>query len=148
MQKIIIATDGSSHAQEAVDFGLELASEQEAEVTFVHVVPSDEYMVAGRGPALPMQHGEPIDEAETALQGAAEAAEKAGVSYKLERISSETVDGILSIAEEQDADLVVTGSRGHGTIGSALLGSVSTELVKRAKRPVLVVKTTPAKVPA
>jgi len=149
MKKIIIATDGSSHAQEAVAFGLELASEQEAEVTFVHVLPPDEFFVAGRlGPAIPIQHREPMDESEAALNEAGEAAEKAGVSYKLERISGTPVEAIIALADEQDADLIVTGSHGRGAIGSTLLGSVSTELVKRAKRPVLVVKTAPAKVPA
>src|SRR6266508_2809842 len=74
MKKIIIATDGSSHAQEAVAFGLELASEQEAEVTFVHVLPPDEFSVAGRlGPAVPIQHREPMDESEAALSEAGEA---------------------------------------------------------------------------
>jgi nucleotide-binding universal stress UspA family protein len=39
MKKILIATDGSASAREAVKFGLELAEEHAAEVTFVHVVP-------------------------------------------------------------------------------------------------------------
>jgi nucleotide-binding universal stress UspA family protein len=37
MKQILIATDGSPSAQEAVDVGLELAKEQGADVTFVHV---------------------------------------------------------------------------------------------------------------
>ena len=40
MNRILIATDGSPSAQEAVDFGLELAADQGATVTFVHVVPA------------------------------------------------------------------------------------------------------------
>ncbi len=148
MKKIIIATDGSSHAQEAVAFGLELAAEQEAEVTFVHVLPPDQFVAGRLGPAIPIQHREPMDESETALNEAGEAAEKAGVSYKLERISGTPVEAIIALADEQGADLIVTGSHGRGAIGSTLLGSVSTELVKRAKRPVLVVKTATAKVPA
>jgi nucleotide-binding universal stress UspA family protein len=146
MKRIIIVTDGSSHAQESVAFGLELAAEQEAEVTFVHVLPPDE-LVAGRiGPAI--QHREPMAESEVALNEAGEAAEEAGVSYKLERISGTPMEAVIALADEQDADLIVTGSHGRGAIGSALLGGVSTELVKRAKRPVLVVKTAPANVPA
>jgi nucleotide-binding universal stress UspA family protein len=142
MKKILIATDGSAPSQEAVEFGLELAVEHESDVTFVHVVAAD-YMYAGRlGPAIPMQHEEPVDETETVLNEAAEAAKAAGVAYTLERISAPTVDGILTIAAKQEADLIVVGSRGRGAIGTALLGSVSRELVKRATRPVLVVKTT------
>ena len=142
MKKILIATDGSEPSQEAVEFGLELAVEQKADVTFVHVIPA-EYFYGGRlGPAFPMQHEEPIDESETALNDAAEAAKAAGVAYTLERISAPPVDGILSIADKHEADLIVVGSRGRGAIGAALLGSVSRDLVGRATRPVLVVKTT------
>src|ERR671936_2932778 len=39
MKKILIATDGSASAREAVEFGLELAEEHAADVTFLHVVP-------------------------------------------------------------------------------------------------------------
>src|SRR5918995_3859386 len=88
MKKILIATDGSEPSKEAVEFGLELATEQNADVTFVHVVPAD-YFYAGRlGPAIPMQHEEPIDEFERALNEAAEAAKAVGVPYTLERISA------------------------------------------------------------
>src|SRR5215218_8578942 len=115
MKKIVIATDGSAPSQEAVDFGLELAGEHKADVTFVHVMPPDEYMYAGRlGGTVPMQHPEPMDESETALKDAAEAAKAAGIAYTLERISAPTADGILSVADKQDADLIVVGSRGRG----------------------------------
>jgi len=143
MEKILIATDGSEPSREAVEFGLALATEHKADVTFVHVVPPDEYMYTGRlGPAVPIQHGEPIDESETALNEAAETAKAAGVAYTLERIAAPTVDGIIGIADKHEADLIVVGSRGRGAIGAALLGSVSRDLVGRATRPVLVVKTT------
>jgi nucleotide-binding universal stress UspA family protein len=142
MKKILIATDGSEPAKEAVEFGLELALEQKADVTFVHVTSAD-YFYGGRlGPAIPMQHEEPVDESETALNEASEAAKAAGIACTLERISAPTVDGILSIADKHEADLIVVGSRGRGAIGAALLGSVSRDLVGRATRPVLVVKTT------
>ena len=40
MKKILIATDGSPSAVEALEFGLDLAGEEEAEAIVVHVVPS------------------------------------------------------------------------------------------------------------
>ena len=39
MNKILVATDGSESAAEAVEFGIELAAEHEAELILVHVVP-------------------------------------------------------------------------------------------------------------
>jgi nucleotide-binding universal stress UspA family protein len=149
MKKLVIATDGSAPAKEAVDFGLEIAAEQGADVTFVHAMPVDEYFVAGRsGGTVPLVHPVPINDSDTALNEAAEAAKGAGIAYTLEKLAAPTVDGILSVADKQDADLIVVGSRGRGAVGAALLGSVSRDLVRRAKRPVLVVKTAPVLVEA
>ena len=47
MDRILIATDGSPSAQEAVDFGLELAADQAATATFVHVVPAVDVVPRG-----------------------------------------------------------------------------------------------------
>lgn len=146
MKQIVIATDGSPSATEAVDVGLELAREQGADVTFVHVTEPDDYVVARLGPGRAVPHHEPIDASETALAAAEEAAKEAGVSYALERISGEAVDTIVAVADAKNADLVVVGSRGLGPVKAALLGSVSRGVLDDARRPVLIVKT--EKVPA
>jgi nucleotide-binding universal stress UspA family protein len=143
MRHILIATDGSPSAQEAVDVGLELAKEQGADVTFVHVTPAEEVR-GGRGGAHALTHREEVDESEAPLKAAGEAAEAAGVSYALEHFSGETVDTISAFADTKDVDLIVVGNRGRGTVTSALLGSVSHGLVQRSSRPVLVVKTVKA----
>lgn len=149
MKQILIATDGSPSAQEAVDVGLELAKEQGADVTFVHVTPADEFR-GGRVGTHALTHREEIDESETALKEAAEAAEATGVSYALERISGETVETIVALADTKNADMIVLGNRGRNAITAALLGSVSQGVLRQAKRPVLVVKgaRTPAEAPA
>ena len=149
MKQILIATDGSPSAQEAVDVGLELAKEQDADVTFVHVTDPDEFR-GGRGGTHAIAHTEEIDDSETVLKAAGEAAEEAGVSYALERISGNTVESIVAFADEKDADVIVVGSRGRNSLATALLGSISHGVLHHARRPVLVVKTvkTPAGTPA
>jgi nucleotide-binding universal stress UspA family protein len=149
MKRILIATDGSASAREAVEIGIELAAEQGAEITFVHVLPPDDYIVSGRlGPVLPKPHHVEVDESELALREAADAAEEAGVSYALERISGETVDEIVASADSADADLIVVGSRGRGPLTAALLGSVSLGVLGESRRPVLVVRGIAAREPA
>jgi nucleotide-binding universal stress UspA family protein len=149
MKKILIATDGSASANEAVGVGVELAAEHGAEVTLVHVLPADDFVVAGRlGPALPKPHKVDMDETEVALGEAADAADAAGVSYALERISGDTVDEIVTAADSMGADLIVIGSRGRGPMTSALLGSVSQGVLSETRRPVLIVRGVHEREPA
>ena len=149
MKQILIATDGSESAQEAVGVGLELAKEQGADVTFVHVTDPDE-LRGGRGGTHPITHTEEVDDSEIVLKAAGDAAEEAGVSYALERISGNTVESIVAFADETDADVIVVGSRGRNPLATALLGSISHGVLRHARRPVLVVKSvkTPAETPA
>ncbi len=50
------------------------------------------------------------------------------------------VEVILEEAEKQNCDLVVMGTRGHGILGDAMIGSVSRRVVRRCKKPVLTVR--------
>ncbi len=136
MKQILIATDGSRSADEAVGIGLALAKQQGADVTFVHVTESRHRAADGDADT----HREALDESEVALAAAARAAEDAGVSHALERIAGQTVDTIVALADAREADMIVVGSRGRGPVTAALLGSVSQGVLKRASRPVLVVK--------
>jgi nucleotide-binding universal stress UspA family protein len=145
MDRILIATDGSPSAQEAVDFGLELAREQEAVVTFALVVPAyDVVPVGGFGSTASMPHE--VTEVETEpLELTREQAEREGVTAHTRLLRGEPVDEIVAFADTIDADLIVVGSRGHGKLASAVLGSVSLGVLHEARRPVLVARGTARK---
>jgi nucleotide-binding universal stress UspA family protein len=122
MRKILIATDGSPASREATTFGLELAQEHAADVTFVHVDRIDE---VDRRP----------------LEDALALAAEQDVDAKAELLAGEPVDEIVAYADSLDADLIVLGSRGRGAVATALLGSVSRGVLHEAHRPVLVVRS-------
>ena len=141
MDRILIATDGSPSAQEAVDFGLELAADQGAAVTFVHVVPAVDVVPAGGfglTGAVPHELTEARQRARWTRRRAR--AEEAGVTAYTRLLRGDPVDEIVAYADTVDADLIVVGSRGHGAVASALLGSVSRGILREARRPVLVVR--------
>jgi nucleotide-binding universal stress UspA family protein len=146
MKKILIATDGSDEAREAVDFGLELADEHAAQVVFVHVAPAvDVVPTSGFGMTGAVPH-ELTEYDWSPLTDAKALAEGRGVDARTQMLRGETADEIVAYADTIDADLIVVGSRGHGTLASALLGSVSRGVLREARRPVLIVRGT--RVPA
>ncbi len=150
MKKILIATDGSPSAVQAVEFGLELAAEQGAVPIFVHVAPATEVLpVAGFGMGAPVSvPHEPGLEDRASLVEAVELAERQGMHARTKLLAGDAPKEILAYADAIEADLIVVGSRGHGAISSALLGSVSRDLLHGAKRPVLVVRGAPERVEA
>ena len=136
MNKILVATDGSDSAAEAVEFGIELAAEHEAELILVHVVPALDIVPAsgfGMGGAFPH---EPSPEDRRLLEDAAVRAEEYGVVATTVLLAGDTVDEIVAYADSHNVDLIVVGSRGHGAIANALLGSVSRGVLAESKRPV------------
>jgi nucleotide-binding universal stress UspA family protein len=140
MKTIVIATDGSPSAREAVELGLDLAAEQRAEPVIVHVVPAfDLFPSVGFGMSSAQEH-EPTTEDRSSLEEAKTLAAERGVEAKTELLHGSPVDEIVAYADSIDADLIVIGSRGHGAFASALLGSVSLGVLHEARRPVLVVR--------
>jgi nucleotide-binding universal stress UspA family protein len=67
----------------------------------------------------------------------------AGVEYEIEVASGDPAHTLVDILENFGCDMVVMGARGMGTLRSALLGSVSHEVLYAAKVPVLIVKQVP-----
>ena len=148
MKRILIATDGSPAAQHAVEVGVELAKHENAAVALLHVVPvSDLVSMNGFGLVghVPYQ---PTPSDEAMLDEAVEAAEREEVPAIKKLVRGDAGSEILECADLLDVDLIVVGSRGHGAIASALLGSVSRGVLSRAKRPVLVVRASEVRVKA
>ena len=144
MSAVLIATDGSPAAEAAVDTGVRLASEHGSDVVFVHAYHEIEVYAVPFAPIVAVPHEVTEAAEDTPLLAAAEIADRAGVAHDVRLVAGDTVSAILRVADEVDAELIVVGSNRHGAIGTALLGSVSLELLRRSRRPVVVVHPTPA----
>jgi nucleotide-binding universal stress UspA family protein len=68
----------------------------------------------------------------------------AGVEHEIEVAAGDPAHTLIDILENFGCDMVVMGARGMGTLRSALLGSVSHEVLHAAPVPVLIVKPRPA----
>jgi nucleotide-binding universal stress UspA family protein len=139
MRRIVIATDGSDGAWAAVEEGVELAAEVGAEVTFVTVRPRISALL---GDQL-YQHRltEQLAQARAALDPAEDKARRIGVDYDSDILEGDPVECIAQAARGWEADLVVVGSRGHGAVASAVIGSVSRGLLNRSPSPMMIVRT-------
>jgi nucleotide-binding universal stress UspA family protein len=146
MKRILIATDGSPEAREAVGFGIELASQHEAAVTLLQVIPPTDWTQLEHGALIRQDPKEIRHRSDLALQEGAKLAEKHGVDVTSEVFAGIPADEIVTFADSIDADLIVVGSRGRGAVASALLGSVSRAVLHEARRPVLVVRGTQLRV--
>ena len=142
MKRILIATDGSAAAHQALELGVDLARHEEAAVAIVHVIPSsgvvpmDGFGLVGRVPY------EATEADEAVLDDALAVANREGVPAISKLLHGDPATEIVEYADVLGADLIVVGSRGHGALASVLLGSVSRGVLARAQRAVLVVRVT------
>ncbi len=140
-KSIIVAYDGSEHANRALEIGIDLAKKYNAKLDVVEVI--DTAMLTGMG--LAPVPAEVVDQIYTKAKREVEMAKNKAVQAGLSNVSGETLEGdpassLLDYAGKNGADLIITGSRGLSTLKRIVLGSVSTRIVQESKIPVLVVK--------
>lgn len=140
MNRILVATDGSERAADALDVAVELAGEQGAELIVAHVIPwLDVLPGPGLATAAALPH-RPTDAERALLEEAADLAASCGVVATTALLQGNSAaHELVAFADSHDVDLIVLGSRGHGAIASALLGSVSNGVLRESSRPVLIV---------
>jgi nucleotide-binding universal stress UspA family protein len=144
---ILIATDGSDYADNALDFMLRFPFPRDSRMTVLTVV-SDIPMLPAELEALDESQSQALEEANKRLyQDAEDLVARESSRLWEDGWPGETmvrngnpVDEILQVAGEIDADLIVVGSHGTDMTKRFLLGSVSDRVLEYASCSVLIVK--------
>lgn len=150
MKKVLIALDYDPSAQLIAETGYELAKAVGAKVTLLHVVSNEVYYstraytpimgFAGFAPAEPVE-GEMVDHLKEA---ATSYLEKTSKHLKDETIKIMVKEGdfgdmILVAAEQTKADLIVLGSASKNWLEKMVMGSVTEQVLKSTKVPLLII---------
>ncbi len=162
---ILVATDGSDKARDAVAMAAKLAKAIDAQLTVLHVVPPGfasatdglpgsgrvfpiGNMIPGMPRSVELSHapGDGIDESALTLgkgivEEAGNEARRLGVENVTARLETgDCAESVLETATQISASLIVVGSRGFGRLKGMLLGSVSRKVAQDAHCSVLIVR--------
>jgi nucleotide-binding universal stress UspA family protein len=143
---IVVGTDGSPTAGEAVRQATELAG---AIGATIHLVSAFEPVGNQRLREERVQAPDDMqwsinqrEDVEATLKEAAEKIQEAGVSVDTYSRQGDPADAILDVAEEKDADLIVVGNKGMTGAKRFLLGSVPNKVSHHAPCSVMIIRTT------
>ncbi len=144
--RIVVGTDGSETAAEAVRQAVDLAKLTGAELSIVSAYsPVSERRVRDTQEAAPadVQYEiGPREDVNLVLDAAAAAARKEGIEVRTHPVEGEPAEAILNVAEETKADLIVVGNKGMTGARRFLLGSVPNNVSHHAPCSVIIVRTT------
>jgi nucleotide-binding universal stress UspA family protein len=145
-KSIVVGTDGSDTATQAVSQATELAGAVGASLEIVSAyepvpsqrlreerleVPEDLHWAVG-----------PREDVDATLHSAAASARDAGIDVNVYPRLGDPADAILDVAEEREADLIVVGNKGMTGAKRFLLGSVPNKVSHHAPCSVLIIRTT------
>ena len=144
--RIVVGTDGSETASEAVRQATELAKATGASLDIVSAyepVPRDRLREEGQEVPGDIAYAVgPREDVNQILEGACREAKQGGVEIQSHPREGEPADALLDVAEEVKADLIVVGNKGMTGAKRFLLGSVPNKVSHHAPCGVWIVRTT------
>src|SRR5262245_55345084 len=143
---MVVGTDGSETAKEAVRQATDLAKRLDARI---HLVSAYEPVPEGRLRDERQQVPDdmqwmvnPREDVNNVLHQAGEKIQQAGVEVHTHAREGDPADAILDVAEEQQAGLIVVGNKGMTGAKRFLLGSVPNKVSHHAPCSVMIIRTT------
>jgi nucleotide-binding universal stress UspA family protein len=150
IKKILYATDLSKNSSYAFYYAIQLARKFDAKITILHAIEPipvyiEAYAVSVAQRVEEEDREKTIVHIQQLLQEFCRKVEtQMGspcavlVTNTLVRLSN-PVEEILKVADEEKCDAIILGSHGKGFLKQAFLGSVSSAVLHRSKKPVLII---------
>jgi nucleotide-binding universal stress UspA family protein len=145
-KSIVVGTDGSDTANQAVRQAIDLARAIGAKLELVSAyepVSAQRLREERRDAPEDLQWAiSPREDVDATLEAAAVLAREADVTVDVYARQGDPADAILDVAEEHDADLIIVGNKGMTGAKRFLLGSVPNKISHHAPCSVLIIRTT------
>ena len=142
ISKILVAIDGSQPSITATHQALEIAKQNNSEITALYIsfIPSS--LRFKSRDILDTAHQSDVEELTRWLEDIRKDAENSNILFRIEAIetTSSTVKAIIDYAEKNTIDLIVLGHQGRSKIERTILGSVASGVVNNARCSVMVVR--------
>ncbi|AGK57883.1 UspA domain-containing protein [Hyphomicrobium denitrificans 1NES1] len=136
VHKILCAVDGTSHSDKAVQFAAELANRLGSKLTIASV----NVMIGGaRSGAMYIKEDREVQQVLDVAENAATGAGAKNVDTAFLR-SREAAAGVVAYAEQEDYDIIVTGTGDKHGLSRLVLGSVAADIAGRAHCTVIVAR--------
>ena len=139
--KVLLAADGSKFTKKALAFlvnheGLVNKNDELFVLNVQIQVPARVRTMLGSAEVAAYHR----EESDKVLNPIRKFRDKHALNYRCASVVGHPVEEILKAAEKEQSHLVVMGTRGHGLIGRALIGSIAQRVVAECNVPVLLVK--------
>lgn len=141
-KKILVATDFSTTADEAVRRAAALAARYDATLVIAHVAQAPTFLV----PAAYLEYARKLfDESSGSLGKLLERAAKEARAVGAKRVRTELVQGLpapelVGLAQAENCDLIVIGTHGRTGVQHAIMGSVAERVVRGATCAVMTIR--------
>lgn len=147
--KIVLAVDSPERSEEAAEVALSMARANDADLIIVHVIPPSVAVIPPFGGGLPVLTPASIysvnkEEQRRTSQWMSHfswLAQQRRVASTIRILPADrpVAEQIVGVAEEDGADLIIMGTRERSSLDKIFFGSVSGEVIKKSRCPVMIV---------
>jgi len=138
---VLVPVDGSRNALRATDYAIAQAKRTRGQVHLLNVqLLPDTYRTVGEYLAAPNNRVLTAQRAKAILKPAVARLQRARVPHHVHIVYGDIAPEVVRAARRLKCESIIMGTRGLGTIGNLLLGSIATKVIHLAKIPVTLVK--------